>query len=163
MLKRCFFASACLAAVLSFTPSPALAKPSDLPSNNGIECDDCTDEPMPRKLQIELGITPKGITLKLGVSAARPEATPPLDAVLPAFVEQWLLHVGDLVTRPGRGMSIDSVLNHVPILGRLRHALSENGAGRPDTAEESGADDPETQFHDMRNRSIPLGLVEIAY
>ncbi len=161
MLKRCFIASACLAAVLGFTSSTAFAKPADLPSGGGIECNDCTDEPMPRKLQIELGITSKGITLKVGVSAAKVDAIPSLDAMVPAFVDQGLQHIGDLVTRPGKMMTLDFLLSKVPVLGRLRNGLT--GSGMRDAAEESGAEDPQTLFQDMRSRSVPLGLVEVAY
>ncbi|MSQ96443.1 MAG: hypothetical protein EXR98_18075 [Gemmataceae bacterium] len=158
MLKRRLIVAAALAAMLGFFNVPsAWAKPADLPSHNPLECLECGHEPMPGKLKIELSITPKGISLNFGLYAARPDATPALDAVLPAFVEHWLQHMGDVLARPDR--SLGAILGRLPIVGRLTGSESR----LRDAAEESGGEDPQTLFHDMRNRSIELGLIELAY
>jgi hypothetical protein len=42
-----------------------------------------------------------------------PEATPNLDALLPAFVEQWLAHAADMLARPERYLN-DAILARIP-------------------------------------------------
>lgn len=101
----------------------AWGKPADLPANNQIECPDCSDDPVQRKFSLELEVTPKGITLKVEAGLAQPEQAPPIDAVLPAFVEQWLQHAGDALRRPDRSVSLDCLLGKLPYLS-WPHAAS---------------------------------------
>lgn len=113
METKWFAASAVLALAVGLSGASAVssceAKPADLPSQNGIECPDGSDGPGQSKFQFELDITSKGITLKWGVEAM--PATPPnLDALMPAFVEHWLAHLGDMIARPDRFISLDAIL-----------------------------------------------------
>jgi hypothetical protein len=91
------------------------------------------------------------------VSAAKPMSTPSLDMVLPAFVEQWLQHMGDAVTRPGRALNWSGLLG--PIAPLQRWWTDRLG----EASEESETDDPEAIFEEMHSRSILLGLVEVSY
>jgi hypothetical protein len=113
------------------------------------------DDPRPRRLEIELEFSSKGITLKFGMHAQKPEATPSLDAILPAFVEHWLQHTGDALMRPNRAMA--------QWLGPMAPLQRWWTGGVRDFGEESDADDPESVFEDMRSRTVPLGLVEVSY
>jgi hypothetical protein len=66
------------------------AKPAALPAHNQIECPDCGDEPAQGKFSIELDITSKGITLKVGAAATMPDPTPGIDTVLPTIMPAYL-------------------------------------------------------------------------
>jgi hypothetical protein len=156
-MMKSWIAASTLLVVLLMPGSSAWAKPADLPSHNEIECSAFGDEPMPRKFELELEISPRGVTLKFGVSAAKPMATPSLDMVLPAYVEQWLQHMGDAVTRPGRAMNWSGFLGPIAPLQRW---WTDN---LRDSSEESETEDAEAVFEEMRSRSVPLGLVEVSY
>jgi hypothetical protein len=106
----------------------AWGKPADLPDNHQIECADGKDDPpMPRKFSLELDFTPNGITLKFGPGADQPAEEPQL----PAFIEQWLQHVGDLLARPERVFNLENLLSKLP---------------RPAPAEKSDAEGVEQLF-----------------
>jgi hypothetical protein len=95
----------------------AWGKPADLPTNNQIECSDGADDPpVQRKFALELEFTPQGITVKVGLADDDPAPAPAIDPVLPAFIEQWLQHLGDLLTQPERAISLDALRNKLPRL-----------------------------------------------
>src|SRR5580765_986504 len=100
-----------LAAILMGAPA-AWAKPGDLPAEQVIECD---DDPPTGKLEIELNITPRGITLKFGVHPNQ-ESAPAIDAFTPVFVDQWLSHLGDMLARPDRFIGLDAIMSKLPNL-----------------------------------------------
>ena len=149
MWKRLCVVSA-LAASLFFAVSipRAGAKPADLPYQEQIECNENGDPPAQSTPQIELDIASKGI--KLGAGLAPCEAAPAIDAVLPAYVEQWLQHMGDLFIQPKRGVSWEAIGNMLPFTRGLVGMA-------PATAH------PSDDHRDLRNRSVPLGLVELWY
>ncbi|MBI1831777.1 MAG: hypothetical protein HYR84_10040 [Planctomycetes bacterium] len=129
----------------------ANAKPADLPGQNGIECPDGVDDP----------VAPPGAN-------AAPDAPMLIDPFLPAFVEQTLQHLSDAWTRPDRAVDLGSILNRfapswMTSLGRG----FLNDENRRDTSEEQGGRDdaanPEQAFREMRERTVPLGLVEVSY
>ncbi len=105
----------------------AWGKPADLPGNNQIECADGVDDPpTQRKFSIELDFTPQGITFKVETSDPQPTEAPAIDPVMPAFVDQWLQHVGDLLARPDRVINLEAILSKLP-----RLSANENGAQAP--------------------------------
>jgi hypothetical protein len=95
-----------LAAVLIGAPA-SWAKPGDLPSPNDIECQD--GDGAKKTLEIELGLGTNGFTFRWGTRPA-PEMTPNLDAFLPAFLDQFVVHLADLLARPDRIIGIDALL-----------------------------------------------------
>jgi len=232
MLKRGIAASFWLIALSGLTSGTAAwAKPADLPGNQQIECAEGDDPPAKRKFSIELDITSKGITLKVGAEPVQPAPAPQIDAVLPAFVDQWLQHAGDALMRPDRIGSLDYLWSKVPYVGapnvrtgpaasavvgavdqqiaqrdnqsraffalaevyrRTGHYVSardfyqrvhllaptsrlgqmaidriqEMDERLRDAAEEQGIpgrDEPEARNRDIRNGTLPLGLVRVTY
>jgi hypothetical protein len=223
MLKRWCVAGALLAAMFLNWPGRANATPAGLPPDDPIACGGAA--PAKGKFSIELGVSSKGITLKFGVESAQPEATPTLDTVMPAFVEHWLSHMGDVLTHPGRAADLQALAGNFPFvrtwtgaettsstkpapkvaedkrarrlfdlaetqrrlgnhdaarvfyqrvhvtspttpLGKLAiERLIELENGLPGGAEEQGVPptNPESLFRNMRNRTVPLGLVEVSY
>jgi hypothetical protein len=146
----------------------ASAKPADLPSHQPIEC--AGDDPPMRQLSIDIDISPRGITFRLDTRAVEPEPIPAIDALLPAFVEQWLQHTADTLVRPER-MSPERLLRHLPMvltpMNSLSRAAMELLHGRAedlgDASEEQTIPVPEAGNRDIRNGSILLGLVEIVH
>jgi hypothetical protein len=123
MLKRGIALGFGLALFCGFAAgASAVGKPADLPANNQIECPDCGDDPLPGKFSLELDFTPKGITVKMGVADAQPELPPAIDALLPAFVEQWLQHAGDAFSYPDRSGNIEYWLGQLPYIRSLQAA-----------------------------------------
>lgn len=120
-------AALALAGVLA-SSSASSAKPGDLPAENGIQCPDGADDPVQRKFSIELGITPKGFTLKLSAAQAAPEAPILIDPLMPAYVEQMLYHLGDALARPERYFRLDRLLSQLP---DLRGSAAEGNAATP--------------------------------
>ncbi|MBI2807758.1 MAG: hypothetical protein HYX68_22485 [Planctomycetes bacterium] len=224
MLKHWLTASVLLAALVIGPLSVAGAGPADLPPPEQIGCGGPT-EPAKGKFSIELGFTSKGFTFKVGVAAAKPDTTPAIDTVTPAFLEQWLSHLSDVLAQPERAASLPAIAGSLPFvrhwasapapgdgkpaaknaqdqkaqqlfnraederrqghyqaarvfyqrvhlltpttaLGRLAiDRLTEIENGQQGGAEEQDAPtiDPETLFQDIRGRTVPLGLVELAY
>lgn len=140
METKWFAASALLALAVGLSGASAVssceAKPADLPSQNGIECPDGSDGPGQSKLQIELDITSKGITFKWSVEAL-PQAPPNLDALMPAVVEHGLAHLGDMLARPGRFVSVEAILAQ---MSRVHTAyVGAANANRPQRADKAQA------------------------
>ena len=102
---------------------------------------------MQGRFSIELGITPKGVTLKFGAGLAMPETPAVIDAVCPIIVPAY---VQTLLQRLKSG------------LGRLALDRINELEDRLREAEESSAMDPEALFDMLRERTIPLGLVQQA-
>ena len=93
-MKRSLFAtSAMLALVFGFAAAPtSWAKPSDLPSNNQIECPDGSDDPVqpPRfSIEVNLDLLSKRVTVKVDAAATQPEAPTNIDAFSPAVVSAY--------------------------------------------------------------------------
>lgn len=117
------------------------------------------------RLSIELGLSPRGITLKVDVTKAPPEAPVLIDPMLPACLEQLLHHFADVWRRPDRFVNVEMLLS------RFAPAWANFGRARPsesnDTSEEQGGGDvpiaPEQAFRDMYRRTVPLGLVEVSH
>ena len=115
MLKRGIALGFWLGMSSFLASAQAFAKPADLPSHTQIECVD-GDEPMPRRFSIELDINARGITLKVGAGTEQPEPAPAIDALMPAFVEQWLQHMADALSRPDRSGNLDYLLSRMPFV-----------------------------------------------
>jgi hypothetical protein len=94
------------------------------------------DTPAKGRFSIELGITSKGLVLKVGVNAVTPDApAPAIDAVCPNVMPAY----------------VNS------LLARMRSVLGER---LRDPSEESGLDPLELN-QSLRDRTIPLGLAEL--
>jgi hypothetical protein len=90
MLRKVATVGVCISALTGVLAGNWLwAKPADLPSNPQIEC----SEPD---------------------RTSEPSEPPVIDAVLPAFVEQWLQHAGDLLSRPERMINMEAVWKRLP-------------------------------------------------
>ena len=102
MKSQLFVAGVVVALVASLVAAPqSMAKPGDLPAQNGIECSEGGDGPVKGKFSIELDFTAKGISLKFGAGLVKPTAGPTttIDTVMPAFFDQVLAHVGQSCPR----------------------------------------------------------------
>jgi hypothetical protein len=134
MKRHLFASSAVLALVMGLVNvSTSWGKPADLPAQDGIECPDGSDDPVQGKFSIELDINSKGITLKVGSGVAKTEPPMAIDALLPVYVEQWLLHVGDVLMRPDRFISVEAILSKLPsvwILGTGQRNEASNDTNR---------------------------------
>ena len=167
-MKRYLFAvGAVLATVLGLATGPSAARsPRICRRKAGLNVPTAaTTRSRTGKFSIELDITSKGITLKLGVAQAEPAAPMMIDALLPAYVEQCLQHLRDVAARPERFVHVDAVRNS---LWRLYVAYFPDRQAKADDVSEEQGDpnrraDPEQVFRDMHSRSVPLGLIEVSY
>jgi len=140
---------AVLAMMLGLANGPRIwAQQPPLPDENQTYRSEVGDELAPRRFSIELDINSKGVTLKLGAGLTAPEPTVVIDAVCPSIVPAYI-----------------QVLFERIRMSRLARLAFERFSGFEDRfgeSEESSVMDPEVHFHEMRDRTIPLGLAQQA-
>ncbi|MSU80501.1 MAG: hypothetical protein EXS16_20735 [Gemmataceae bacterium] len=149
---------ACLApaliVLLGFVATPfASAKPAALPSQNQIECPEFSDDPMPGKFSIELDFNAKGITLKFGLDSGNPpQPAPAIDAVNPTLAPMYV--------RQLFGRFADTLMNwrESVLTPMLDNRLGDGSEEQTDTFRRDAL-----HFQQMREWSVPLGLVELLY
>ncbi len=148
------FLAPALIVLLGWSATPmASARPAELPVPNDIECAATSDDPVPGRFSVELDFSAKGITLKLGLQNGNPpQPAPAIDAVSPSLLP---MYVSDLF-----GRFTDAVMNwRSNVLAPMLDTPQRDGAEEQTETPNSDA----SFFRQMREQSIPLGLVEVVY
>ncbi len=151
-MKACL--ASALVVLLGFTAAPiASAKPAALPSQNRIDCPEFTDDPTPGRFSLELDLSSKGITLKFGLNnGTPPQAAPAIDAVGPTVAPMVLRQLFDRFTD-----ALNNWRTNV-LTPMLENRLRDGSEEQSDTPTRDAL-----HFQQMREWSVPLGLVEVVY
>jgi hypothetical protein len=163
-------------------------------------CAETGDKPAKGRFSIELGITSKGLLLKIGTGPAMPEMPAAIDAIcpniVPAYLESLLarwrnaftpqtdmqavqpclerdkqaahhFEIAEIYRRTGQLGSARTFYQRVhqlaptSLLGGLAmERMTELDDRLRDAGEESEADQADTLYQNMRERTIPLGLAQ---
>jgi hypothetical protein len=161
----------------------SLCKPPDLPSDNRIECPECQESPAlggfgggarpepapaidgvyPAVMPIYIEVLLRNMGQAFGLMR-QPAPGARIDSTDVKTTEsQRLFEIAEVYRRTGHLASARFFFQRVHLveptgrLGRLAMDRISEIESRLREAEESGAD-PESQFHDMRDRTMPLGL-----